>query len=155
MLTGFVLSERLYALCEDSPGTPALALLQMRAQNAPRSEKYEAYRYMGDVALFVGGFFNQHARSTPVGTGYYVDMGSAAYWSAYTFGGNGTMRELSNCFPVIVEALDSISVDAGISCPAPVEELVERFDRTPGSHALFQKFMGQGVIPIIGGVGKC
>ncbi|MGR9108708.1 MAG: hypothetical protein ACU843_17455 [Gammaproteobacteria bacterium] len=80
LLTRFTDSSALFQ--EKSAGrrvTP-LAILYARAvESNSESERLQAMRRLGDVALFVSGLFSDSLKNRPVDIDYYIGMGGAAY----------------------------------------------------------------------------
>ena len=107
--------DALHALQDaDDRGTPALAWLYRRAREVAPSERFEAYRTIGDVALTVSGLFQPHVareRAT-VGVDYYIRMGSAGYETASTLAGPSGFRpvlaELALKFERLVEVFTRV-----------------------------------------------
>ncbi|MCB9794375.1 MAG: hypothetical protein H6741_16800 [Alphaproteobacteria bacterium] len=63
---------------EDSPDT--LAEIHLKARGADRREALRLYRYLGDRALSIAGYFRDSLRRSAVGSGYYEAMGESAYY---------------------------------------------------------------------------
>src|SRR3990167_5777230 len=80
MLINFSLSDSLFV--QDDPGSPMLVGLYQRAVESQGSQRTIAFRHLGDTALFISGFFNDHVEQSVTGTGYYIGMGTSAYGRA-------------------------------------------------------------------------
>lgn len=82
LLTLFARSEQAFAA--DNPGTRfqplALLLAEAAASTDPRERDLGLQR-VGDIALFVAGFFGDGFVRKPVDVDYYIDVGGAAYQS--------------------------------------------------------------------------
>lgn len=148
LLVRFVERDALHCLDRDEPGTPALVWLYEEAQRGSRPERFIRYKRLGDVALFVSGFFNDHVECSPVGTDYYVDMGSAAYHRASKLSTyeHPVLDELAQKFAPLVEILMHVS---GCST-SNLGRLYERLLRNPNSTLIWQQFIEQGSVPIFG-----
>ncbi len=82
LLTLFSRSEEFYEAGPDGPQLPPLALMLAEASDAPTQEqRNQGLQRMGDVALFVAGFFADHLSRAAVDLDYYVCMGGGAYHS--------------------------------------------------------------------------
>ncbi len=60
-------------------GEEALAILYKRAIEAPALERTQAFKELGDAALFISGFFAEFVERSMVGLDYYMAMGGTAY----------------------------------------------------------------------------
>lgn len=75
-------------LCEYSrrgtaplPGDEPLAFIYKRALEASTPERIPILKDLGDLALYVGGFFAEFVERSLVDHDYYISMGGAAYHS--------------------------------------------------------------------------
>ncbi len=118
MLTLFSRSDDLYEDDGETYGLRPLALMLADAASAESIEhRNQLLQRIGDVALFVTGFFADGLASKAVDVDYYVHMGGNAYGSLSdevrgTFRGNafaGVYRELAVKFQVLVDVLNEIS----------------------------------------------
>ena len=82
LLTLFARSEALYDDCESRRGLKPLALMLADAVNAPSArERTHALQRLGDVSLFISGFFADALADKIVDIDYYICMGEGAYHS--------------------------------------------------------------------------
>jgi hypothetical protein len=116
LLASFSHRGNLFRECDaDDAGPPALADLFARAREANPSEQRQAYQRLGDMALFVGGFFGPyvHRRKSLVNIDYYVEMGKTGYGQAATFARRtqteSLLRELSEKFRGVTEVFASMA----------------------------------------------
>ena len=72
-----LLVERGQGAAGDEPRT--LVELGLKAAHGSRSQAIQAYRQLGDLALYTTGFFRQSLERRSVGVSYYLEMGSMAY----------------------------------------------------------------------------
>ena len=157
LVGGFSNAEALHRASErDDPGTPALVTLYQRARESAPSERFEAYRHLGDVALMVSGFFAPHierARSL-VGIDYYVQMGRTAYEAAATFsaarGFSQTLAQLSAKFDRLVDVLTVIAEKTTLPVARDLGSLYERYLRDPSRLDLSDRLLLQGAVPVFG-----
>lgn len=140
-------------------GTPALVWLYERAQTGGSGVRFDSYRHLGDVALFVSGFFGPHitrARSA-VGVEYYVDMGQAAYDTAAVLakptGFGALLSELAAKFRRLVEVLTRVAERTTLPVARDMTALYERLMMNPESTDLFKRLLTKGVVPVFGSVG--
>ncbi len=82
LLTLFSRSEALYEDVESRPGLKPLALMLVDAvEAASPGERVFALQRLGDVSLFVAGFFAEGLADKIVDVDYYISMGGGAYRS--------------------------------------------------------------------------
>lgn len=82
LLTLFARSEALYDDSESRRGLKPLALMLADAVNASSaSERTHALQRLGDVSLFISGFFSDGLADKIVDIDYYICMGEGAYHS--------------------------------------------------------------------------
>lgn len=158
MLTLFSRSDELYEDDGDHYGLRPLALMLADAADADSSEhRNQLLQRIGDVALFVAGFFAASLERKAVDVDYYIHMGGNAYGSLSeevrgTFRGNaiaGVYYELAMKFQVLVDVLNEIS--AGPRSGG--EDLVRTFElwRKTGSRRAEALLREQGVVPFPAG----
>jgi hypothetical protein len=117
LLTLFSRSEELYDDDGEIYGIKPLALMLADAADAPTPEQrsYSLQR-IGDVALFISGFFADSLATRSVDVDYYIHMGGSAYGSLSeavrgTFRGKAfakTYCELAEKFQVLVDVLNEM-----------------------------------------------
>lgn len=141
----------------DETGTPALFRLYEQAQQGGVGERFQAFRHLGDVSLFVSGLFGAHVagRRSLVGIDYYVDMGQSAYAQAATLsrqGGFGPLLcELAEKFRPLVEVLGRMAERTNLPVANDMGSLCERWLLNPESHGLRNRMFEHGwVLPKIG-----
>lgn len=118
LLTGFARSEALYEQTAAGFGLKPLAFMLADAVEAPSEhERQHSLQRLGDVALFVAGFFAGSLARSLVDVDYYINMGGNAYGSlSQTPGGSVRVRarasifaELGSKFGDFVDALADIA----------------------------------------------
>ncbi|HEX5786825.1 MAG TPA: hypothetical protein VFY03_01500 [Woeseiaceae bacterium] len=122
LMTLFARSDALYEFNGGSYGLRPLALMLADAADAdtPEERNYRLQR-IGDVALFVSGFFADSLRTAAVDLDYYIRMGGSAYGSlsdevrgsARRRAFAGVFRELARKFAVLVDVLHDVRDGAG------------------------------------------
>ena len=124
--------------------TLAAATLFAAASEArsPR-ERHLALRRLGDLALFMAGFFPDALARKPVDVDYYIRMGGSAYGTlanspaattrerAFT----AVFRELAGKFGEFVEAIGEISDSGRRYTPRDILRLYERWLATGSARA--------------------
>ena len=153
MLTLFSRSDELYQDEGDYYGLKPLALMLADAADASSPEqRNQLLQRIGDVALFISGFFAESLARKVVDIDYYIHMGGNAYGSLSeevrgTFRGNAVAhvyRELATKFQALVDVLNEISEG-----PDADADLIRTFEvwRRTGSRRAEQLLRQQGVVP--------
>jgi hypothetical protein len=118
LLTMFARSEALFDASPDGPRLKPLALMLADAGAAPtREERLRTLQRLGDVSLFVAGFFAQGFERKLVDIDYHIAMGGRAYGTLADTCRTGTraralgsvFQELAQKFQRVVDALNDVS----------------------------------------------
>lgn len=158
LLTMFARSERLYEDSHEGRGMRPLAFMLGDALEADcERERNKLLQRLGDVALFMAGFFAQGFQRKLVDIDYYIAMGGTAYGFL-----SDSMRsaarphvfcdifaELARKFQPFVDVLNEISESAYVHTDKDIMRLYEIWLRT-GSPRAAGKLRELGVIPIPG-----
>ena len=156
LLTLFSRSEELYEDHGESYGLRPLALMMADAADAPTpAARTYALRRIGDVALFISGFFADSLANKPVDVDYYIRMGGTAYGSLSeevrgTFRGNAfasIYRELAIKFQVLVDVLNEVRDEARGESDRDLLRTYEIWLKT-GSRRARKLLRDNGVVPI-------
>ena len=159
MMTLFSRSEQLYEGDGEIYGIKPLALMLADAADAPSPEhRKHLLQRIGDVALFISGFFVESLANKAVDIDYYIHMGENAYGSLSqetrgTFRGNAfadIYRELAIKFQVLTDVLHEVRDRAHGHSDLNVLRTYEIWRKT-GSRRAAQILRAQGVVPIGGG----
>lgn len=153
LLTMFSRSDELYEDDGEVYGLRPLALMLADAADAQSNEqRNQILQRIGDVALFISGFFSDGLASKAVDIDYYVHMGGNAYGSLSeevrgTVRGRAVadvFRELAIKFQLVVDVLNEIS-------DGPSDrDLLRAYEvwRRTGSRRAEQLLRRNGVVPI-------
>lgn len=156
LLTLFSRSEEFYEDDGDCYGLRPLALMLADAADAPTPEqRSQSLQRIGDVALFVAGFFQASLANRAVDIDYYIHMGGNAYGSLSdavrgTFRGNAfadVFRELAIKFQILVDVLNEISDGPHDGSDVDLLRTYEIWRKT-GSRRAEQLLRANGVVPI-------
>jgi hypothetical protein len=118
LLTMFARSEALFEATPDGPRLKPLALMLADAGAAgTREERLRGLQRLGDVSLFVAGFFAQSFARRLVDVDYHISMGGRAYGTladSCRTGARGralgaVFAELAVKFQRLVDALNDVS----------------------------------------------
>ena len=156
LLTLFSRSEELYEDHGESYGLRPLALMMADAAEARTAvARNYALQRIGDVALFISGFFADSLANKPVDVDYYIRMGGTAYGSLSeevrgTFRGNAfadIYRELAIKFQVLVDVLNEVRDEARGETDRDLLRTYEIWLKT-GSRRAKKLLADNGVVPI-------
>jgi hypothetical protein len=159
MMTLFSRSEELYQDDGETYGLKPLALMLADASNAPTPEhRNQILQRMGDVALFISGFFVDSLANKAVDIDYYIHMGVNAYGSLseevrHSFRGRAfadVFRELAANFQVLTDILHEVRDGARPDSDANLLRTYEIWRKT-GSRRAEEILRRQGVVPITEG----
>ena len=155
LLTLYSRSDELYEDDGDCYGIRPLALMMVDATEAKTVEQRNTIlQRIGDVALFVSGFFADSMATKAVDIDYYIHMGGNAYGSLSdevrgTFRGNAFSSiygELASKFQVLVDVLNEIK-EGPIKKDANLLRTYDVWLKT-GSRRAMNILKQNGVVPI-------
>lgn len=152
LLNQFMTTDRLYP--RDGGGAvreEPLALMIKEALEEPAVQAQSLmFRQVGDVSLYVAGFFQDSLARKLVDVDYYIDMGGTAYQQVATRASEETLRalyaELSEKFGSFVEVLAEISDKTSVRTEKDLLRLYELWMRT-GSERAAKALQEAGIIP--------
>lgn len=145
LLTGFMHCDRSATPPEDA----ALGMRFVKALQTPGVRQRDELRQVGDLSLFVAGFFADSLTGGLVDVDYYVALGEYAYGSLArqgddTFG--GVFDELSEKFGAFVDVLGDVSERTTLASNADLLRLYERWLRTR-SRRSGERLAARGIVP--------
>ena len=159
VLTMFARSEELYEKTSEGVRLKPLAHMLADAVAAPSTQQRdEALRRLGDVSLFVAGFFAQSFARKLVDVDYHIAMGGRAY-GTLAENMRGTMRghafsslflELAEKFQRLVDVLNDVAEMAYKHTDKDILRLYEIWMKT-GSPRAFSILQRLGVAPVLTG----
>lgn len=144
LLTIFSRSDEFYEEHAEYYGLRPLALMLADAANADRfDERNYLLQRIGDVALFIAGFFADGLAGKAVDVDYYIHMGGNAYGSLSdevrgTYRGKvfaPIYRELALKFQVLVDVLNEIADGAKASTDVDLLRVYELWLKTRSRRA--------------------
>jgi hypothetical protein len=156
LLTLFARSEALYHGADESRHLKPLALMLSHALDAPSEEERNfSLQRMGDISLFIAGFFADGLQRSPVDVDYYINMGGGAYHSlsvhirgtvkGQAFG--SVFTELASKFHSIVDVLNEVRDSAQSISDERILRLYELWLKT-GSQRAARLLGNLGVQPV-------
>lgn len=159
VLTMFARSEELYDRTPEGVRLKPLALMLADASEAPTAQRREeALRRLGDVSLFVAGFFAQSFARKLVDVDYHIAMGGRAYGTlAETMRGSlrgqvfaTVFMELAQKFQRLVDVLNEVAEMAYRHTDKDILRLYEIWLKT-GSPRAYNILRRLGVEPVTAG----
>ncbi|MCH8307320.1 MAG: hypothetical protein IH930_04190 [Proteobacteria bacterium] len=162
LLTLFARSEDLYEDHGEAYGLKPLALMMADAAAASSAvERTFSLQRIGDVALFVAGFFADGLAHKLVDLDYYINMGGTAYGSLSdeirgTVRGRAlahVYRELARKFQIVVDVLNEVRDIARCSSDIDLLRTYEVWLRT-GSKRAARLLRKNGVVPMPNAVSR-
>lgn len=159
VLTMFARSEELYDRTPEGVRLKPLALMLADASEAPTAQRREeALRRLGDVSLFVAGFFAQSFARRLVDVDYHIAMGGRAYGTlAETMRGSlrgqvfaTVFMELAQKFQRLVDVLNEVAEMAYRHTDKDILRLYEIWLKT-GSPRAYNILRRLGVEPVTAG----
>lgn len=159
VLTMFARSEELYERTAEGVRLKPLAHMLADAASAPSSQQRdEALRRLGDVSLFIAGFFAQSFARKLVDIDYHIAMGGRAYGTLaenlrYSMRGQAfaaVFLELAGKFQRLVDVLNDVAEMAYQHTDKDILRLYEIWLKT-GSPRAFAILQRLGVAPVQAG----
>jgi hypothetical protein len=156
LLTSFSRTEALYEDDGESNGLRPLALMLADAANANSvEERSQSLQRIGDVSLFISGFFSDSLEKSAVDIDYYINMGGNAYAVLSeeirgTFRGNAfahIYQELSEKFLILIDILNEIRDNRRSDSNLDLLRTYQVWQKT-GSRRCEELLRKQGVVPI-------
>lgn len=156
LLAAYSRSEAFYEDDGESYGLRPLALMLADAANAENAvERSQSLQRIGDVSLFVSGFFSDSLSRKVVDIDYYINMGGNAYAALSeeirgTFRGNTyapIYQELSDKFLVLIDILNEVRDSCRGETDTDLLRAYELWQKT-GSPRCEKLLRKQGVVPI-------
>ncbi len=156
MMTLFSRSDQFYQDDGETYSLKPLALMLADAADAPSTEqRNQTLQRIGDVALFISGFFVESLANKAVDIDYYMTMGESAYGSLSeevrgTFRGNAfadVYRELATKFQILIDVLHEVRDSARAESDVNLLRTYEIWLKT-GSRRAENLLRQQGIVPI-------
>lgn len=158
LATGFARSENLYEYSRGEYGLKPLAGMLAEALECSSAEaRHQILRRLGDVALFIAGFFADSLSHRAVDVDYYSRMGEAAYGTLAELPAvsrreaalSAVFVELAHKFGEFVDVLNEVAQQARVFGEQDLLRLYELWLRT-GSRRAADKLRELGVQPAAG-----
>lgn len=154
LLTLFARSEALYETTPDGVRLKPLAVMLSEALEAPSAgDRNRGLQRLGDVSLFIAGFFAKSFARKLIDIDYHISMGGRAYATLADALARGRSRvlgevfaELAEKFQPMVDALNAVSETAYSHSDKDILRLYEIWLKT-GSPRCYELLKRLGVDP--------
>lgn len=145
LLAGFVHIDRSAAGDDEEP----LGVRFVRALRQDGIKQRDDLRYVGDLSLFVSGFFADSLNRSLVDVDYYMQLGEYAYGSLARAGDGAlgdVFDELAGRFSAFVDVLGEVSERTGLTSNSDLLRLYEKWLRTK-SRRSGDLLAARGIVP--------
>ncbi|MDQ2070662.1 hypothetical protein [Natronospira bacteriovora] len=155
VLLQYARSDSLYEITEEGRNLKPLAFLYRDAMESPSEGlRRQQLQRLGDVALFIAGYFAESLSRKAVDVDYYAGMGGAAYNSLAAspprsfeqLEVNEVFRELAEKFTAFMDVLAEVGRMAHGNSEQNILRLYETWMRT-GSPRARRKLEAMGITP--------
>lgn len=161
LLVGFSRAENLFDQSANGCELRPLAIMLSDALDAPAGPERNLHlRRLGDVALFISGFFGESLARRAVDVDYYMHMGEAAYSTLLNSPASrrdellaDVYGELSVKFLKFVDALADVSQEARVFDERDILRLYDVWVKT-GSERAAEILQRLGIEPARGGTSR-
>ena len=144
LLAGFVQPNRA-EIDQDEP----LGVRFVKALQAGGSTQRHGLRRVGDLSLFISGYFSDSLNRSLVDVDYYIALGERAYGSLARHGDDtftDVFDELAEKFNGFVDVLTEVSERTGMTSNRDLLRLYERWLRTKSRYS-GDLLVQQGIVP--------
>ena len=146
LLCDFIQPSSPHLLQLDKP----LALFLKETLEAPPHEQTLRFKILGDLSLYVSGYFQESFNRRVIDVDYYITVGSIAYRTAATRVGNSSRHvyeKLSQNFAALVELVAEVAV---IPTQTHAVDILATYDRWTRSNSqrLLRMLLDIGIDPI-------
>ena len=144
LLAGFVHFER-----SPAAGDEPLGVRLAKALQTAGVRQRDGLRQVGDLSLFISGFFSDSLNRRLVDVDYYIQLGERAYGSLARQGDaalGDVFDELAGKFPAFVDVLSEISERTALTNNSDLLRLYEKWVRT-GSRRTGDLLASKGIVP--------
>ena len=128
LLAGFIRVDRSTGAVDEPLGVRFAKALQ-----AAGIQQRDGLRQVGDLSLFISGFFADSLNRSLVDVDYYIQLGESAYGSLARNGDAAladVFDDLAGRFPAFVDVLTEVSERTAITSNADLLRLYEKWIRT-------------------------
>lgn len=152
LLNQFMTTDRLYARdAEGGVRDEPLALMMKEALEQPEADSQkQLFRHVGDLSLYIAGYFQDSLLRKLVDVDYYIGMGGSAYLKVASLAGEATVAdmygELAGGFGRFVDVLAEVSDRTSVPREQDLLRQYELWVRTRSERAA-RKLQEAGILP--------
>lgn len=152
LLNKFMVTERLYPQAPQggSREEPLAFMIKEALETLQPQAQKEMFRHIGDVSLYVAGYFQESLNRKLVDVDYYIDVGGTAYQQVASRQDEDVQRalyqELANKFASFVEVLAEVSDKTTPRTEKDLLRLYELWIRTRSERAA-KALQEAGILP--------
>ena len=127
-----------------------LAIQVLRARSAETTRRFQIMRQVGDVSLYLTGFFGERVDAGVIDRSYYVDMGSGAYRQAAGAVAGGSDNPFRRLYEVLAARFVDLMLvlnEVSERCFRADTDVLRLYDRylATGSERLVARLAQMGV----------
>jgi hypothetical protein len=152
VLDSFVRHDDRFTAAGTSPDRP-LAEVFLSATQSPSPHSSTSLRFVGDVALFLVGFYAHGLRHAVAGISCHVHLGQSAYGvlahSRASTGARALFDELATNFVRFADVLSEVSENCCLTDPSDLLRLYERWQQTRSTRSA-ELLRAKGVLVVPG-----
>ncbi|MBC87555.1 MAG: hypothetical protein CL677_10305 [Bdellovibrionaceae bacterium] len=151
LLHHFMVTDNLYEVCEDSGKRKnvTLAELFLEANLLEHKMREEQLKRLGDMSLYMSGFFGDSLKRKIIDIDYYISIGGSAYGSLSTLVTQDVIakiyEDIAENFVSYVDALTYISQRTQIQSNKDLLRLYDRYIAT-GSELAKEQLAEKGLL---------
>ena len=135
---------------------PLVFLMEEALQTSEPHERYRRFRSLGDLTLYISGFFSEYLLARGLSHRYVASIGGRAYQAAASFVASSGLRqdrkrsqtyhELAERFLDVSRVFDDVRESTSMRTPQDIVRLYDRWRRTR-SPLIAERLREEGVYP--------
>ena len=127
--------------------TPLALFLKEALESSDSYEQQERFKVLGDLSLYVSGYFQESFNRKTIDIDYYIAIGSSAYQKVAILSAQGLYRKLATNFPQLIEVVSEVTMIPGQDKPIDILATYDRWTRS-NSKRLLKVLQELGIDPI-------
>ena len=127
--------------------TPLALFLKEALESSDSYEQQARFKVLGDLSLYVSGYFQESFNRKTIDINYYIAIGSSAYQKVAKLSAQSLYSKLAMSFPQLIEVVSEVSMIPGQDKPL---DILATYDRWTRSHSqrLLKVLQDLGIDPI-------
>lgn len=127
--------------------TPLALFLKEALESADSYEQQARFKVLGDLSLYVSGYFQESLNRKTIDINYYIAIGSSAYQKVAKLSAQNLYSKLAMSFPQLIEVVSEVSMIPGQDKPLDILATYDRWTRSQ-SQRLLKVLQELGIDPI-------